>query len=420
MKTGTTSVQAAAAARRSKLLANGVRYPGTGFNHGRALGAVMGWSVETWRRSGRLRPDLLDVDKGGVPSQKSWANLRAEIDADHERRIFLTHEFVSQADDATARRIVDAVGERIHVCITLRAPGQIVASLWAQGIRDDAQTEPFEEWLTRFYGRSQDNPISGRFQRAYDQGELVHRWAQLVGSENVTVVIVDKSEPTLLTTSFEAMLGLPAGMLNWGRSNRSLTAIDAELFRHANIMLRDRGADWRSFYALVRKGAIQQGPERREIAPDEPRVVLPPWAGEIADKDGRRFVDSIRDSSVRVVGDLDNLAAPTRTAPWQEITEVPIETASDAVAAGILAGQRTRERYQRTVAERSDQISKLRDALSKEKARTLAQRAKAIPANERAEQLADAFSSHELAAALKRRLAYKLRTRHSYPQGRKG
>ncbi|QDP96893.1 hypothetical protein FOE78_14070 [Microlunatus elymi] len=418
MKTGTTSVQAAASARRDQLLAHGVRYPGNDFNHRRQFGALMGWSVDTWRRSDRLRPDLLDVATSGVPSKKVWSRLRAEIDGDQDRRIFLSHEFASQADDAIAERIVDAVGDRVHVCITLRAPGLIVPSLWSQEIRDDALTEPLEEWLRRFYGRSAQHPISARFQRAYDQSGLVDRWARLVGPRNVTVIIVDHADPSLMTSSFEAMLGLPAGMLDWNRSNRSLTGIDAELFRQANVMMRDRGVDWRSFYSLVWKGAIQLGPEQRKVPAGGPRVMLPPWAGEIADKDGRRFADEIGAMDVRVVGDLDNLAVESRTAPWQDITEIPIEIAADAVAAGVLAGQQSRERFLATELANQEQIAKLRQQLARETTRSLADRARAIPANRRAEQLAGAFSSRELAAALKRRLLHRLRTRQSYPRER--
>jgi len=398
MKTGTTSIQGAASARRSKLLEHGVRYPGVWFNHGRQLGALMGYSVDTWKRPAPLRPDLLDVDKAGVPPARLWTDLEREIDADRERRIFITHEFVSQADDATARRIVDALGERTHVCLTLRSPGQIVPSLWAQGIRDDAQTEPFEQWLDRFYGKDPEHPMSGRFLRAYDQADLIERWAQLVGPDNITVVIVDPAQPTQLTDSFEAMLGLPAGMLTWGRTNRSLTAPEVELFRIANIELRERGADWLSYFDLVRKGAILYGAQRRKLSADEPRVALPAWAARIADQDGRDFADCIARSAVRVVGDLNALALPSRSADLPQIDQVPVDLAAPAIAAAVLAAQ---ERRAKEAASHT--------------CPTFTQRAGELPDGQRAGTLASNFSTRELAAALTRRLVYKLRTRKTHP-----
>lgn len=413
MKTGTTSIQAAANARRPKLLEHGVRYPGRWFNHARQLGALMGWSVDTQARSGPLRPDLLDTATTGVPKPQVWEDLQAEMDADHDRRIFITHEFVSQTDDPTAKRIVDRIGDRIHVCLTLRAPGRILPSLWAQGIRDDAQTEPYTDWLQRFYGKDVEHPISQRFQRMYDQAELVERWSRLVGPENVTIVIVDAADPDRLTDSFEAMLGLPAGMLAWGRTNRALTAPEVELFRAVNAGLQEHGGDWRSYFDLVRKGAILLGAQRRTPAPDEPRVRLPTWAARIAEEDGQAFAERIGKSQVRVIGDLDELAAPVPAADWPEISDVPIGIAAPSISAAVLAAQKQRKSSERRIAD-------LERAASEHACPGFAERARRLPADRRAEQIAANFSTREVAAALKRRLLYKLRTRRSYPtNGRK-
>lgn len=420
MKTGTTSIQAAANRRRAKLLENGVRYPGVWFNHARQLGALMGWSVDTWKRFGPLRPDLLDVDSAGVPQPELWDEFMAEIDADQENRIFITHEFVSQADDRIAARMVDALGERTHVCLTLRSPGQIVPSLWAQGIRDDAQTEPFNAWLDRFYGRDADHPMSARFRRAYDQAELVQRWAALVGPENVTVVIVDVSDPSRLTGSFEAMLGLPAGLLSWGRgrTNRSLTAPEVELFRAVNAHLRDSGADWLSYYDLIRKGAILHGAQRRKLGAGEPRVLLPDWAARIAERDGQDFAERIGRSGVRVVGDLAELGTTVRSADWPEIDTVPVDLAAPAIAAAVMAAQTVREKADNQLAARSAEVRKLERRLAElthrieaHEHRPLARHAHTIPPDQRPAHLAESFGVRDLAAALKRRLRRRLRQR---------
>lgn len=420
MKTGTSSIQAAASSRREKLLAHGVRYPGRWFNHRRQLGALMGWSVDTWRRSGPLRPDLLDVDKSGVPPHELWEELHAEISADHDRRIFLTHEFVSQVDDETAKRVLDGIGGPVHVCVTLRAPGQIVPSLWAQGVRDDAQTEPYPGWLASFYGKDPQRPLADRYRRAYDQAELVARWTGLVGPKNVTVVIVDPSAPNRLTDTFESMLGLPAGMLAWGRSNRSLTAPEAELFRRVNVELDERGADWRSQYDLIWKGAVQHGTQPRKPGPDEARMLLPEWAARIAEEDGRAFADRIAQSDVRVVGNLDDLAAPSPRADWPEMDTIPLDIAVPALAAAVLAAQQGRRKAARQSRRDGAELDRLRRQAAEHTCPTFAQQVRSIPADQRAERLASTFSTRELAAALKRRLLYKLRTRRSHPtDGRK-
>ena len=325
----------------------------------------MGWAVNTRARQKPLRPDLIDQAEIGVPPMSDWHTLRAEMDADRERRIFLSHEFVSQVDDATARRIIEAIGDRIHVAITLRSPGKIVPSLWTQSVRDDAQTEPFDAWIDRFFGRNAERPIGERYRRAYVQSALVDRWARLVGPDNVTVIIVDKSEPTLLTDTFETMLGLPTGMLQHGRSNDSLTAADAELFRRVNIILRDRGANWSTFHNLVWQGAIKLGPEHRDVGADEPRVVLPAWAAEIADADGARFAESIRHSAVRVVGNVDNLAARSKSAEWHSPDHLPIDIAAEAVAGAVLAGQRARDSLKKELKARATEVEELKIKIAK-------------------------------------------------------
>jgi hypothetical protein len=419
MKTGTTSIQAAARKRRKILLDHGVRYPGKSFNHRRQLGALMGWSVDSWKRSGPLIPDLMDIETASAPARKEWDKLAAEMDADPQRRIFISHEYVSQVDDATAQRIVDGIGERTHVCITLRAPGEIVPSLWSQGIRDDAVTESFNDWLARVYGKEPcENPMPERFWRAYDQGRLVDRWARLVGPENVTVIVADKSEPGLLPGAFEGMLGLPAGTLDAKLTHRSLTAVEAELFRAVNADLRDNGADWMAFFNFVRRGAISRGSARRKVPPDVPRVRLPPWAAQIADKDGRSFADSIRRSQVRVVGDLEALAAESRTAHWEDFASVPIDLAADTVAGAVSAGRNLAGKSRKKIQAQADEISaygkeisELKRNLAAVKSHDLAQHAHLIAANERAPQMASAFTTRELAAAIKHQLLRKLRAR---------
>ena len=404
MKTGTTSVQAAARARRDVLLAHGVRYPGTAKMHRRHLGALMGFSVETWRRAGELRPDLMDIDTAGIPSQKMWKDLRAEIDADTERRVFLTHEFVSQADDATAQRVIDGIGGQVHICITLRTPGQMIPSLWAQGLKDDAQTEPYLDWLNRFYGKDPEHPISGRYQRMCDQGQLVQRWARLVGPENVTAIVVDSARPNQLTSALEAMLGLPKATLEWKPTNRSLTAPESELFRQVNLSLRERKASWSTFDRLVFKGAIMRGAGPRDVPQDEARLMLPPWAAEQSMADGRRFAEDIRQSGVRVVGDLEVLAKEPRSGEWTPIDQVPSDLAGQVVAAAIVSGREWRDQWKRIADDRSAELKKVKQELAELKSRDFADQVRTIPANRRAREAATAFRTRELAAALRQRL----------------
>src|SRR5699024_8301505 len=123
MKTGTSALQTAARDRRQQLLDHGVRYPGTRTNHRTELGALLEISTVVRDRRQPLGPDTAGIDDGGVPERHHWETLRREIEADTERRILVTHEFASQADETGSHRMIDALGtDRLHVAITVRAP----------------------------------------------------------------------------------------------------------------------------------------------------------------------------------------------------------------------------------------------------------------------------------------------------------
>jgi hypothetical protein len=461
MKTGTTAIQAAARKQRQDLLDHGVRYPGKGLNHRRAFGALLGWSTLTGRRAGPLGPDLLDVDTAGVPDAEYWQGFKAEIEAETARRVLVTHEFVSQADDVACRRIVDELGpDRVHVAITLRAPAVILPSLWAQNLKDDAQTEPFDSWVTRIYAGNPDRPMPDRFQRAYDQGELVRRWAGLIGPDNVTVIVVDNAHPNLLTDAFETLLELPTGTFARGKdTNRSLTAVEAGLFRRLNAELCAHNVDWPAFNGLVWQGAINQGSLTRSPPAEEPRVQLPGWASDAAQRDGKRFAASIRDCGVRVVGDLEALSTAQSTAEEVDLETVPIDISVQALTGSILAGQQVQHRAKKRAHQLEaaqdenqqlgaqlttvkDQLATTKDQLAREKKRTLEDRERArkdqqqtvmqrdharrriaelesrslrdqvetLPSDARADNAARSFTTHDLFRAITIRLRHKLST----------
>lgn len=421
MKTGTTAVQHAARVQRRALLDHGVLYPGQKSNHRAAVGALLRWATRTAQRRGPLVPGRLDIDTGGVPHPRNWDRLKAEIEADTSRRILITHEYISQADDAGCRRIVEELGPgRLHIAITLRPPATILPSLWAQDVKSDAQTEPFESWLERIYADHPDPEMSERFRRAYDHGALVHRWAQLVGSDNVTVIVPDKTQPHVLTDAFETLLGLPAGMLaDTNDTNRSLTASEATLFRRLNISLREHDVGWKSFYNLLWRGAVDLGPVRAGPGTG-PRLRLPEWAGDAASRDGKHFADQIRDAGVRVVGDLDILGLKPETASQPEEEVVPIDLSVQALTGAILAGQKIQRSLDKTAA-RIRKLEKQNHSLRAQLAGTPGpmhgERADTFQTGS-AGHVATHHTTRELLSALKQRLLSKLRTGNSDPAAR--
>ena len=325
MKTGTTALQSAASSRRRELLRHGVRYPGGHYNHRREAQALFD------RRSdaGRRKPD-------------AWDRLLTEINADTTRRIFLSNEMIAGGDETVVRRFRDDLGPRTHVVFTVRSFASILPSLWQQYVKSGYQRD-FEAFLSsRLAGDPTQLPAD---LARHDQATLVTRWAGVFGAENVTVVVVDKSEPRRVPSSFELLLGLPAGMLYEpelrGESvNRSLSSHEASLLLTVNRIVGPHGLAQERLDRVLLKGAIARMLDEGPVPDPGAQLVLPPWAVEPAVARSRRYAEVIAGTGVRVVGDLEELSRPPRTDRgfWAVSETVPVEVAAQALAGALSAG----------------------------------------------------------------------------------
>lgn len=328
-KTGTTALQEAAAARRRRLLASGVRYPGTGTDHGMAIAAFLG---QRWGWQG---------EGARVPPMSRWFDLVAEIRSDRRNRVLFGHEYAAKADEATIERFVDEIGDDLHVVVTLRPFASMLPSTWQESLKLGS-VQPFEPWLRRVLERP--GP-SGVDHPARNQGLLVSRWAGVLGPERVTVVALDPARPQLLFAAFEQLLALPAGSLADGAitrsGNRGLTLPEAEFLLRLNRAVRDDGVRWDDYADYVGGAAVGRLVRDRVPPRGEQRLALPPWAAERANALAVGFVDTIRATGVRVIGQLDALAAPVDGVPVPTPpTVVPIDVAVTSVRAAIATATR--------------------------------------------------------------------------------
>lgn len=369
MKTGTTSLQNAASALRTELAEHGVLYPGSTVNHRLPMAALME----------RRLP-------GVEPRPKTWQRIQSEIDADRSRRVLLGHEFVSEADEDAARRVCDALGERTHVVITVRNYAEVLPSAWQQTLKS-GRNMSFGHWLKQVLADDTE-PRRLRLERdRLDQGAVTRRWARVVGPENVTVVVVDKSTPTLLFDAFEGMLGLDQGFLaaadlDGFASNRSMSVEESELLRAVNAEVRST-MSWKEYRYWIRTGAIAGMLGGRTPGQDETKLLLPQWAAERAVERSERFVSEIRESGVRVVGDLGLLERSVAHAGRKPArsTSVPVEAAAHAVVGTIAQGRVQYEKAEQAAADSSADTpdvggTRLEDASAREMAAALVRRAR--------------------------------------------
>jgi len=321
MKTGTTALQTAASHRRPELLAHGVRYPGTHYNHRREAQALFGRTSA----APRDRPDY-------------WDRLMGEVDADVTRRILISNEMIAAGDQTTARRLQEDLGPLTHVVFTVRSFSSVLPSLWQQYVKS-GHRQDFEEFLHRRLVSDLSPPPD---MARHDQGALVMRWVDVFGPENVTVIVVDKSEPRRVPSSFETLLGLPAGMLYEpelrGESlNRSLSVHEASLLLAVNRLLAPYDLPRDEVNRLLLKSATARMLDQCPAPDPDAQLVLPPWAVEPATARSREHAEAIAASGARVVGDLAELGQPPRTGggQWQVSTSVPVEVAAQAVVGAL-------------------------------------------------------------------------------------
>ncbi|MQA02410.1 MAG: hypothetical protein GEV07_06690 [Streptosporangiales bacterium] len=340
-KTGTTTVQGAFNLARERLAELGVYYP-PGRQPVRAAQAITGGTAP------------LGEDK---PQTKHWNTLVRRVNAAAaEKRIVVSSEFFADGDDDAARRVVEALSgdDPLHVVVTLRPLTKIVSSQWQQYVQSGLRMG-YADWLHQMFEVPPYNSPTPSFWRRHTHDQLVERWAAAVGTENLTVVVADESDPMMLVRTFESLLGLPEQTLvpERARTNRSLTAGEVELVRMLNVQFRASGWPEDLYAKFLRYGAIMKMKAEHAPGPDEAKVVTPRWALERAAAVGGAAAAKIANSGVRIVGDLDSLGAvpPDR---GEDATDqgnvVATASAAQAVLGAIGASDAFEEDVQEEVA----------------------------------------------------------------------
>lgn len=331
MKTGTTTLQRAAAYNRDELLRHGVCYPGRSMNHREAVSALMERSLG-WKNGGEKTPGI------GV-----WNRIADEVRESPAARALISHEFACESTDEQAQRFLDELGPQVHVVITLRGFADLLGSSWQQYVKAGYR-KSYPVWLKAVLGKRSKLNTTPTFYQRNDQAAIVRRWVRLAGPDRVTVVIADKSRPDQMVHAFEDLLDLPRGLLTGPSvggyaANRSLSVPEAELLLRVNKVFRREGFGWDRYSDLMRLGLIARMQENRTPGPDEQMLTLPEWAANKALKRARRYADAVAATECRVVGDLSALTAGVKTVPRLERpTDIPIDAALEGIA-GLLSAE---------------------------------------------------------------------------------
>ena len=299
-KTGSTALQASMHAQREQMREHGVLHVGS---DQRGRQAVLAALMES------------DFSEDSNPRLfKRWQKLVDEVAGAGEVRVCLSNESMGRVDGPVVSRMVEALGgERAHVVAVARRLDKLLPSQWQEWVRVGRTSMTYAEWLAVVLN---DNPGDRHWQEfwvPHDLRSMVSRWAGATSPDRFTLVIADEDDPTWLSTSFEHLLGLPAGLLapaDAARANPSASLERVEVVRRLNELLAEQ--DWPADLKEALRARVSK--RIRSLAPawsgETTIPALPRWARERVSELNAERERLVPELGVQVVGDPAKLNAP--------------------------------------------------------------------------------------------------------------
>ncbi|MFZ0323489.1 MAG: hypothetical protein WAN48_05070 [Actinomycetes bacterium] len=324
-KTGTTFIQALLFHNQAALRANGVLVAGNKLDQIRGGHDVLGRAKTA----------------GTHDTSGAWQRLAAEIQAFDGPHAVISMEMLTRARPPQVRRAVEAFGPDadVRVVITARDVGSVAPARWQESVQF-RRSWTFQDYLDGVFSESPKQSPSGRhFWDLHNTPLTVEKWGAVVGLDHVTVVTVPPpSAPRdLLWQRFGEAVGIAVDAYEPAAAvNASLGAASAELMRRVNQSLAEqdlRDADYakicRSFLA---KSVLPP------LKGSEDRIGLPAEYVDAATKASDHLVAALRESGVRVVGDLDELASSAAADPSgpRTVDETSVNTAALAAIVALV------------------------------------------------------------------------------------
>jgi hypothetical protein len=339
-KTGTTAIQGALAASRDEMAEAGVSYVGKTPAHHAAARAL------------RRHPAGWSGDAEPTPDDRVWRRFARRANETSGLAVASSEFFAQCNAEERAQVAADLDRDRLHLLVAARNPGSIAISTWQQVLRNGAAVT-LDEWLGHHFRRPEHAVADNGFWAWADAATLVAAWSEVIDLDRIHLVVIDESDKALLPSTFEQLLGLPAGLLAARTTltgNRGLTAPEAELLRQTIALTKDR-LTWAEFSPLLRVGFSRQLVQERKPAPDEPCPKLPEWAAAQAAAEAAATIDRLSATGVDVIGDLESLRAVPASGGPADLRVVPTELAAHGAAGVVNGAVRELEHARRATAE---------------------------------------------------------------------
>ena len=339
-KTGTSALQKGLFASIPSLADQGVGMPLAGRqDHVRTLLRPLGWITASGfvepPRPGRL---------------KKVTSLLKDTPGD---RLLLTCEDLCELDADRIELLAETLGKagvEPRVVLTVRGLGSVIPSEWQQFLKHRL-TLDYPTFLSSIRERS--GRWADHFWLRQDVEAICRRWGAVVGADRLEVVVTPdrRTDPDGLYRMFGETIGFDPDRLSWPTKdvNASWGYVEADLYRRVNEALGNRLKDYERDYQPGLRWPFVSGSLPRGRSG---RITLPPeeldWVADVA----RGHVDYLRESGIRVRGDLESLVpGPGSTAALPALDDAAVaQAAVDTLANFAVVTQRRERKRQQTPA----------------------------------------------------------------------
>jgi hypothetical protein len=168
--------------------------------------------------------------------------------------------------------------------------------------------EDYVTWLHSVLDVPGQSKLNPSFWKRNMHGDVVARWAEVFGTEHVSVVIVDEQRPEFLFDSINNYLGLPAGFIKPRPtgSNRSLSLEEMTLLLEINRRFPEKRS-WPEYLTFIRNGYVRELTDKVPVKAGKDKLPTPSWAIEAGNKIATRSKLKLQELGVKVYGDLESL-----------------------------------------------------------------------------------------------------------------
>ena len=292
------------------------------------------FSGRRWRQQVLAVREL--IDRGGENQEPMepggpWHQLVQDVRR-FDGTSVISMEFLAPRQEAKIAVVREAFADAdLQVVLTARDLARSLPAMWTESTQNRG-VRTWEEFLEGIRTEDMSHRSTRWFWRNQRISEIARRWSTEVGRNHFTLVTVPPkgAPPATLWDRFAQAAGIPAGVCDLDvRSNPQIDAASAMVLRALNERLSEDGFDRQEYDRVVKgvlakQGLVRRGRETVPLGMDER------WVR----RKSREELDRLRSMDLRVVGDLEELAAlPVPGLHTRKVSaEQQLEAALDGLA----------------------------------------------------------------------------------------